>query len=215
MTWEAVLWTALATLSPSISSLIWPRIEQRLERWAEPMAAFGPWLHGVAPAYLALVTGAILSRDAGLRGHDTVAWVGGAFVCALVLAAVGFTLRSRMTHTAWPDPLRALADEPRWTLYRAAGALWTWSHALGTAIGLGLALAEWILTHRLWRAEGVQRKEVGGTLVRIATSTLFFALTRNFWLTALSQFVLMTLLRRAPGRLAETHPSTESGSAEA
>ena len=215
MTWEAVLWTALATLSPSLSSLIWPRIEQRLERWAEPMAAFGPWLHGVAPAYLALVTGAILSRDAGLRGHDTVAWVGGAFVCALVLAAVGFSLRSRMSHTAWPDPLRALADEPRWTLYRAAGALWTWSHTLGTAIGLGLALAEWILTHRLWRAEGVQRKEVVGTLVRIATSTLFFALTRNFWLTALSQFVLMTLLRRAPGRLVETHPSTESGSAEA
>ena len=215
MTWEAVSWTALAVLSPSLSSVIWPRIEGRLGRWAEPIGALGPWLHGIAPAYLALITGAILSRDAGLRGHDAVAWFGGALACALILAATGFARRPPTTPAVWPDPLRAIADEPRWALYRAAGALWTWSHAFGTAIGLSLSLAEWALAYQPWQRDAERRIAAGATLARIATSTLFFVLTRNFWLTVLSQFALMALLRKTPRGIAEPPPRAEGESAEA
>ncbi len=214
MPWEALLWTALAVLSPSLSGAIWLRIEGRIGEWAESLRALGPWVHGVAPAYLALITGAILSRDAGLRGHDPAAWIGGAFICALILAAVGIARRHRSPLAVWPDPLQAMADEPRWTLYRAAGALWTWSHALGTAVGLGLSLIEWALAYRPWRFDPARRLAAGAVLARMASSTLFFALTRNFWLTALSQYLLMTLLRRKPGEGAGAMPLAGGGPEE-
>jgi hypothetical protein len=169
-----------------------------------------PWLHGVGLAYLALLRGAILSRDAGLRGHDLVAWVGGGVACAAVLGLLEASLPRPAREVEWPDPVQALADEPRWTLYRAAGALWLNSHALGTGLGLGWGLLEWAAAHwarvrqvRQGPPQGGSRlhwigqdPQAGGTLLRLAVSSLFFLLTRNFWLTALSGVVLLAVLRR-------------------
>src|SRR3972149_11004230 len=81
MPWEALIWSALAALSPAAAAVAWPRWKPRLGIAGETLERIAPWLHGVGPAYLALIRGAILSRDAGLRGADLVAWLAGGGVC--------------------------------------------------------------------------------------------------------------------------------------
>lgn len=196
MPWEALIWSALAALSPAAAAVVWPRWKPRLGPAAEALEQVAPWLHGVGPAYLALIRGAILSRDAGLRGHDLVAWLLGGVACAVLLTWVEGRSRSALV---WPDPLHALADEPRWALYRAAGALWTNSHALGTGVGLGWAVLEWALIHRARLGTIRRHPEAAGPLLRLASSTLIFLVTRNFWLTCLSGGILLAVLRRAKG----------------
>ena len=199
MPWEALIWSALAALSPAAAAVDWPRWKPRLGMAGEPLERVAPWLHGVGLAYLALIRGAILSRDAGLRGHDLVAWLAGGVACAALLGCILAVARRPGLGMPWPDPLRALADEPRWALYRAAGALWLGSHALGTGVGLGWAVLEWALTNRT-RLGGIrQHPEAAGTLLRLASSALIFLVTRNFWLTCLSGGIMLAVLRRPKG----------------
>src|SRR3990172_11938881 len=88
MPWEALIWSALAALSPAAAAATWPRWKPRLGTAGEPLERIAPWLHGAGPAYLALIRGAILSRDAGLRGHDLVAWLAGGGDCAALLGCI-------------------------------------------------------------------------------------------------------------------------------
>jgi len=198
MPWEALIWSALAALSPAAAGVAWPRWKPRLGIAGEPLERIAPWLHGVGLAYLALIRGAILSRDAGLRGHDLVAWLAGGVACAALLGCILAVARRRGLGMPWPDPLRGLADEPRWALYRAAGALWFnfSSHALGTGVGLGWAVLEWAVTNRTRLGEIRRHPEAAGTLLRLAASTLIFLVTRNFWLTGLSGGILLSALGR-------------------
>lgn len=193
MPWEALAWCAVAILAPALMAARWPDWRPRWGTAAGPLEQLGPWLHGVGPAYLALISGAILSRDAGLRGHDPVAWLAGSLIGMAILGGVAWSVRRLRPQPSWPDPLRALADEPRWALYRAAGALWLSSHPLGTGLGIGLAVLEWALLHRPWHALG---HAAAGSLLRLASSSLIFLTTRNFWLTCLAGIALLAILKR-------------------
>jgi hypothetical protein len=53
---------------------------------------------------------------------------------------------------------------------------------------------------RTWRTAELDSSWPAGTwetVVRVAGSSLIFALTRNFWLTALTQAVLLGMVRRS------------------
>lgn len=181
------MWVGLAVASPALATKLWPRVRARLGDWAELVERFAPWAHGFGPAYLALFTGAIQAREAGLLGHQPLAWVGGTLAIAIWL---GLATAWRPPAARWPEPARGVLDEPRWTLYRAAGSQWLEQPQLGALVGLALALSEWGLGGR------VQGRVEWQTLARLASSTIVFALTRNFWLTSLAQAGLLILLRR-------------------
>ena len=185
--WETVAWVGIAVASPALATVLWPRLRARFGEWAELVERFAPWAHGFGPAYLALLSGGIRAREAGLLGHEPLAWVGAALACAiwLRLATVWWPDAAH-----WPEPNRGVLDEPRWTLYRAAGSQWVGHPQIGGLVGLVLALSEWGLGGR------VQGRVEWQTLARLASSTVVFALTRNFWLTALAQAGLLIVLRR-------------------
>jgi hypothetical protein len=201
MSWEALIWCGLAVLAPAAAGAAWPRVKPRLGGAAEPLEGLAPWLHGIGPAYLALIRGAILSWDAGLRGHDGVAWLAGGVAGTAILGAIVVLVRRPAAQTPWPDPLRALRDEPRWALYRAAGALWFGSYPLGAAVGLVLAGLEWVFTNRSRLSQVRWDPQAAGELLRLANSTLIFLATRNFWLTCFSGWVLLAVLGRTTARL--------------
>lgn len=185
--WETVVWVSFAVASPALAAVLWPRLRARFGEWAELVERFAPWAHGFGPAYLALLTGAIRAREAGLLGHDPLAWVAGALATVIWLW-LATLWRPDAVH--WPEPNRGVLDEPRWTLYRAAGSQWVGHPQIGGLVGLVLAVSEWGLSGR------VQGRVEWQTLARLASSAVVFALTRNFWLTALAQAGLLIVLRR-------------------
>ena len=185
--WETVVWVGLAVASPALAARLWPRFRARLGEWAELVERFAPWAHGFGPAYLALFSGALQARQAGLLGHPPLAWVGGTLASVIWL---GLVTARRPSAARWPEPTRGVLDEPRWTLYRAAGAQWLGQPQIGWLVGLALGVSEWGLSGR------VRGRVDWLTLARLASSTTVFALTRNFWLTALAQAGLLILLRR-------------------
>ncbi len=93
-------------------------------------------------------------------------------------------------------------DEPRWALYRAAGLIWL--GGWGLLVGFALGVLEWSLRTRPWLAENRSDSTTWLILVRLAISSLLFALTGNFWLTSFSQtagwFVLSLKEARSDGR---------------
>jgi len=181
------VWVGLAVASPALAARLWPRFRERLGDRAELVERLAPWAHGFAPAYLALFSGAIQAREAGLIGHQPLTWIGGTLACAIWL---GLATAWRPPAERWPEAARGVLDEPRWTLYRAAGSQWSGQPQIGGLVGLVLALSEWGLGG--W----VQGRVEWRTLARLASSSVVFALTRNFWLTALAQAGLLVLLRR-------------------
>lgn len=213
MYWETVLWPAVALLSPALVNLVWPGMRSRLMEGqpavgaahdpsrsantvlAQPgvlvlyLRSFAPWLHGIAPAYLALITGAVYGRDFGIAGRALEQWLGGALVCALWIA-----LTARFVHPAgdWPKPTRGALDEPRWALYRAAGSAWIGSQPWGALIGLGMALGEVGLRTVTRSGNGSAPWE---WVARAASSSVLFVLTGSFWLTLVTQGVTLYALR--------------------
>jgi hypothetical protein len=94
---------------------------------------------------------------------------------------------------SWPTPVRGALDEPRWALYRAAAALWLGDPQYALLAGLGLAVVEWSLSSVPKLRKDPLRWE---TMARIASSSVIFALTRSFWLTLVTQAIMLELLRR-------------------
>lgn len=208
--WEAAFWVGLALISPALMRPTWPRavaflhLSEAVQDLAQRLA---PWLWGIGPSYLALITGAVPARFLGLTGHSPLAWFGGAIICG---ALIGIAALIQWPQGSWPTPTHGILDEPRWALYRAAGILWVASPQLGILLGFGLALLEWAIRFQPWKGplrETLRKQRSpelnaawpGGTwetVVRISGSTLLFATTRNFWLTAVSQAVLLGMVRR-------------------
>lgn len=208
--WEAAFWVGLAILSPALAKPTWPSVvslfslSESLQDLAQRLA---PWLWGIVPAYLALISGAVPARFFGLTGYSPLAWFGGAIISG---ALIGLAALIRWPEGGWPTPTRGVLDEPRWALYRAAGVLWIPRPELGLLVGLALTLVEWAIcfspwkgplkeTLRTWRTAEIDARWPPGmweTLARMASSSLLFATTRNFWLTALSQAVLLGMMRR-------------------
>jgi hypothetical protein len=177
----------VAQAAPVAAALAWPRLSSRLGSWADLVTRFAPWAHGLGPAYLALLRGAIRARDAGLAGFTPLDWAAGILACVIW----AWLAASKSPEAAsWPEPGRGVLDEPRWTLYRAAGNRWLGQAQAGWLVGLGLGLVEWGLAARLRGRPDWQ------TLARVASSAVVFALTRNFWLTVLAQAGWLALLRR-------------------
>ncbi len=195
MVWEAALWCGLAwagaTGIPALA--VWLG-RQAGEAGREAVRGL-PWLH-LLPLYLALMTGAVSGRDAGLYGQDAARWAGGAIACAVVLGVAAGLLWWRVAAIQWPPAWVALADEARWALYRAAGALWL-GHALGGAgVGAVLSGLEWLAQARPW--QGWREAWLG--LSRLLISSMLFALTGNAWLTAAAHLVLLGLACRLAHR---------------
>lgn len=194
MPWEAAVWSLALIVSPIVVSWVWPRLRDKYGAWREPLETAAPWVYSLLLPYLALLTGAIIGRDAGLYGHSLSGWVSVSVACGLGLAAAAFFLRTRPIKLPWSHTLsETLREEPRWAMYRASAALWAVSFPVSVAIGTALALAEtavWVL-----QAEKTDRFKLanGARLLRALFSGFVFGLTRNFWLTAATQAALVTL----------------------
>lgn len=201
MVWETGFWAAVGVAGPWLVD--WYRVEARVRSTARLAFLIGlaPWIYGLGPPYLALITGAIYPMETGIYGTGGVpGWLGGLLVCALVLVAA-MVLRRRVSW-AWPLPAPAAGalDEPRWAMYRSIGWLWTGGYAWGLFIGLGLALLEWASRSQPWRPKALERPATGVLLGRIALSSLLFGLTGNLWLTLVTQVgLLMAFGQQASG----------------
>lgn len=191
MIWEATAWSAVGILAPILADRYWPALRSRLPSGAEVLEAIWPWLYGVGPPYLALISGAVVARDLGLRVDGFLDLAFDLLLAALLVLAI-LVVWERLpgdleSETRWRD----LLDEPRWTLYRASAGLWIGFGALALGIGMALTLVEWAVRYRSWDARRRADPETCMALLRIASSTLLFALTRNLWVTLAGQAVLV------------------------
>ncbi len=210
MPWEAALWSLALIISPIAASWAWPRVQESFGDWREPLEAAAPWAHSLLLPYLALLTGSIIGRDAGLYGHSTASWVSGTAACGLGLAAAALFLRKRPVKIPWSHTLsETLREETRWALYRASAALWVTSFPASVAIGTALALAETAV--RVLQEEEENRFTLanGASLLRALFSGLLFGLTRNFWLTAATQMAIAALFNM-PWSKETSKPTTTS-----
>ncbi len=193
--WPAAAWSGVAVLAPLLGRPLGRALSERAGVWSDVAAALGPWLHGLGPPFIALFTGAVPARYLGLYGSGGGAgWAGSALLLLGLWygARVALARRSLQPHVARYDTV--VLDEPRWALYRAAGWLLIGSFYFGSLIGLGVALLEWGLTWRGWRA-GERSSDASCFMVgRIGTSWLAYSLTGNLWWTALFQVGLALLL---------------------
>lgn len=209
MKWEAALWCGVAAAAPALAGWAWPRLRPRLGRWADYAEDLAPWLHGIVPAYMALITGAVLGRDAGLYGQSAGAWAASLTACAAGLAAAAIAMRLRPPTLEPPMASSVALDEFRWGLYRAAGILWTGDFTAGVLIGLGLTLAEWVAARRPWQQPLRSDSRCWLPSLRAMFSASLFFLTRNLWLTMAVQVGLALVARR------QASPAPERGAAPA
>lgn len=170
-----------------------PAREARIAGWARAG-------YGILPLYGAWVTGAIVARDAGLRGVDSLRWLVGLALCSLLLGAlrwisrrpsVGEGLRRWFVGEAdwWP-----LVDEPRWAFYRAVAAVFLPVAAASQLLGLGFGAGEWLLRHG--RPTAATPAGDWAVLVRLAASTGLYALTGNLWLVVATMAAARAMLLR-------------------
>lgn len=194
MRWEALLWTLIAVAAPGALRLLWRRFDPELPDWAQPLKDGAGWLHGLLLPYIALLTGSIPGGLAGLYAIKPFEWFTGGLACALGLLAVYAFHRLRPEHALRPrGALSRWQDEPRWALYRAAGALWLQDLALGAGLGWVLSVGEWLFAG--WAEEpGSPLSQDPEPLYRSGISTILFILTHNFWLTAGTQLIFFLLL---------------------
>lgn len=197
MALEAALWCAVAMTAPFVARRCWPVILARIGDRARPLVELGPWLHGALPAYLALISGAILGRDAGLYGQSLGQWMASVLGVGIALALVHVWLRRRALDLELPKIAEAALDEPRWALYRASGVLWTGMGWAGILVGIGLMAGEWAMTQELWRQPPEAGKWGWLWLIRGMASSLYFGVTGNLWLTAALQLGILFLASRA------------------
>jgi hypothetical protein len=197
---ESILWTGIALGAAPIAGMLKGLILGRWPRMTPVLDAIGPWLYGLAPAYLALIRGAVLARPYGLYGRGgTLGWAIELIVGVVVLL-VAWMERDRLGPLGTAPTREAdILDEPRWALYRAAGILWVGSDTWGLLAGLGLGLLEWATRSRIWRAEARGAPRTCLYAFRLGLSTMLFALTGNVWITCLVQGGLWKIARREDG----------------
>lgn len=200
MIWEAAVWSLLGVGSPLLAQRLEERLAERLGEaaWALPEVAF--WLHGLLWPFAAVLTGAVPANFLGLFGGGSpLHWVGGALLMAGLYTALWVFLRHRHVATPAFRYDRVVLDEPRWALYRGSGRLLLADPALGTLLGLLLAVLEWGLSTQIWKPARRRQPSVCLILARTAGSSLAFALTMNLWLTVGFQLAWLSLLDRQRG----------------
>lgn len=196
MRWEAAAWSVVSLLSPVIAMRYWPRLRERLPDGLLIGEQVWPWLYGLAPPYLALISGSVVARDLGLRVDGWLHWLLDLLLAGVVVTAIGFAW-SRLESEPRTEPgWSVLLDEPRWSLYRAAAGLWVGFTPLALLVGLALALGEWAVRYEVW-IEGKRREQrTCLALLRAASSALLYALTRNLWVTIAGQALISWWLNR-------------------
>jgi len=208
--WEAVFWSCALIFSPIVARRVWPRMQARLGDWREPLKAAAPWAHSLLLPYLALLSGSIIGRDAGLYGPSLSNWASVAVACGLGLFTAALVLRTRPMKLPWSHSFsETLREEPRWAMYRAAAALWASSFPLSVAIGMALAFAE--MAVRILQEDKTSRFTLanGARLLRVLFSGLLFGLTHNFWLTAATQAAIVVLFNM-PRPIETSNPKANS-----
>lgn len=193
---EALLWSLLLILGPSLALRVWPTLRERLNQQLLDFESLAPWIHGLGIPYLALILGSVSSRRVGLYGFPTTIWVSGGVACTLGLGAAYFILERISVR---PDPEQKirvlLLEETRWAFYRGAAFLWL-PFPFSILLGFGASLLEWGITHVV--AHGRRRPSPAQwkVLIRAGLSSLLFVATGNFWLTAGTQLILTTLISK-------------------
>jgi hypothetical protein len=195
---EALLWSALGVTAPFVARYIPADWRERLGNRAGQLKSISPWMHGLAPPFLAIFSGAISLRFLGISGPDVLTgWILQGVLLAMVLAGASAWLQR---HPISRPTLRldhAVLDEPRWALYRGAGTLVLTHSGFGALLGLVLGVAEWALTSEVWKPERRQDSVVCLGLIRVSTSAIAFVLSRNLWLTIAFQVALLALIPEA------------------
>lgn len=196
MIWEATAWSAVGVLAPLLVRRYWPAVRARSPTRSEIIESAWPWLYGLAPPYLALISGAVVARDLGLRISSALDLGLDLILAALLASGVIFVWERLPGEVRNDARWRDLLDEPRWSLYRASAGLWIGFNALALVIAMALALLEWAIRFQSWDANRRIKPETCTALLRLATSTLFFALTRNLWVSVAGQAVLVWWIGR-------------------
>jgi hypothetical protein len=209
MRYEALAWSLLEVFAP----LLGREARRRLASIAREWVVLAGWAYDLLIPYLALILGSISGRDAGLTHLPTFTWFPAGLACLAGLAVAWF-LQARLPNRPRPyaPPLDAIRPEARLALYRAAMALWIPDMTIAIAVGGLLALAEWGLDVRIWRREPPDSSAIS-RLLRIVFSGLIFWGTRNLWLTAAMQAVIvwLTARNRPKGSSGEETASKEGG----
>ena len=195
---EALLWSLLLVISPTLVLYFRPALRERLQRLPYDLEPVAPWIHGLGIPYLALIIGSVSSRQVGLHGFPDVSWFSGGLACAVGIG-VAYLARGRMS--VRPDPGRKLdaifLEQSRWAFYRGAAALW-FPAPLSSLVGFGIAILELGITHLAAGNPGPPTPLLWKVLMRAAFATVLFAATGNFWLTAGTQLLLAMLVVREP-----------------
>jgi len=200
---EVTVWVGATLAAVPLAQSLRRRLGSRLAGWEAEIAFWSAAAYGVLPLYGAWISGAVIGRDCGLTGFTPAAWLRGIAICALLLGALGFGLRSpalRRLAGTWFSPggsWLVLFDEPRWALYRGAGSAFFPSALAAQLIGLTLGALEWLI--RGGRPARVSDPAVALGLIRLAGSALLFALTHNLWLIVITQAAALALIRRSTG----------------
>lgn len=196
MRWEAAAWSAVGLLGPVIASRYWPQVRERLPDDLVIVEQAWPWLYGLVPPYLALISGAVVARDLGLRVDGWLGWALDLVLAGGVAAGLGLASTRLDSEPQTEAGWGALLDEPRWSLYRAAAGLWVGFTPLALLIGLALTLVEWATRYRAWVPEKRRDNRTCLALLRAASSALLFAVTWNLWVTVAGQALITWWLRR-------------------
>jgi len=193
---EALLWSLLLVISPALALYFRPALRERLQGLPFDLEPVAPWIHGLGLPYLALILGSVSSRLVGLHGFPDESWLSGGLACVLGIGAA-YLARDRMS--IQPDPGRNLdaifLEQSRWAFYQGTAALW-FPLPLSSLVGFGVAMLELGITHLAARNLGPPSPMLWKVLMRAALSSVLFAATGNFWLTAGTQLLLSMLLVR-------------------
>ena len=94
MPFEALAWTFIVILGPSLAAALKPRLGNFEPIWIE----IAGWIHAAALPFLALILGSISARAAGITHFDPVTWSPG-----LLAAMLGF-LAAVLARSVLPNP---------------------------------------------------------------------------------------------------------------
>lgn len=193
---EALFWSLLLILSPALGSRLWPTLRERFAPLPIDIKSWAVWIHSLGIPYLAIVLGSVSGRKIGLYGQVPGEWFTGLLACSLGLGAGFFLLKRRNDR---PDPevdlVSNMLEETRWAFYRGASTLWL-PGIFSPLLGFGLAALELGITHVLTFGRQIPSPSQWKIVLRTALSTILFLATGNFWLTAGTQLVLSTILKK-------------------
>jgi hypothetical protein len=200
---ETVVWVGLGLGLPWLGRGLRARLLDPQGEGARDVEWLARAAYGVLLPFGAWASGALVGRELGWwppwRGSAlwSLAAVAGAVLVGEWVLRRG-AARSAFRRAIGEDrSLADLFDTPRWSLYRAAGLLWTGNPLLAALAGWFLALLE-----DIGRAGGVPNPARGadrGRLIWTTASMVVLGLGGNLWVTLVAQAGCLWLARADRG----------------